>query len=184
MKKPQSKICESCKEKNNPAFIKCWKCDHSFSSEAKIQKYIPVKAWNSSEENFDYSDENADYNSEDDDFNDEDTDYSDQSDNSGSFVQLIVGAAIVWFLFSQGCFGDDKDYVPFNLKGMDAWVYNNENDKEFYGGRAEGNYFQKEDVLSQCGSLAYATAKANHIEDWSYVCCTVTSKSDCMTKVR
>ena len=94
------------------------------------------------------------------------------------------GISFFLLLIVLGCSGHDSDYVPFVLKGMDAWVYNNETDEEFYGGRATGNYFNKDGVLSECQNLASTTARMHEIEDWSYVCCTVTSSSDCSTKVK
>ena len=53
-------------------------------------------------------------------------------------VLLILG-----LLFMVGCSGHDSDFVPYNLKGMDVWVYDNNNSSEIYGGRVEGNYFKK-----------------------------------------
>jgi hypothetical protein len=70
------------------------------------------------------------------------------------------------------------------IKGFDIWVYDNTADKNYYGGRVKANYFSKDDALSECGSRAYAVAREYNLSDWSYVCCTVTSSSDCVTKVR
>ena len=70
------------------------------------------------------------------------------------------------------------------IKGYDVWVYDNINEKEYYGGRIKANYFSSESALSQCQKAAYYTASQYNLEDWGYVCCTITSKSDCVTKVR
>ncbi len=82
------------------------------------------------------------------------------------------------------CDSHDSDYIPYGLKGMDAYVYNNDTDNEFYAGRVEGSYMSKDETLSKCQSLAYSVARHNHLENWSYICCTVTSSSSCATKVR
>jgi hypothetical protein len=92
------------------------------------------------------------------------------------FISLISNFA--------GCSGHDNDYIPYMLKGLDVWVYNNTNDKEYYGGRVKANYFSRDNALSECNSRAYAVANQYHLTDWSYICCTVTSSSDCVTKVR
>ncbi len=84
----------------------------------------------------------------------------------------------------SGCDSYDSDYIPYGLKGLDVWVYDNATDKEYYGGRVEASYFSKDSAISECADLAYATANHSHLQDWGYVCCTVTSSSDCVTKVR
>ncbi len=94
---------------------------------------------------------------------------------------------ILIFLFSlilSGCDGHDSDYIPYTMKGMDVWVYNNNTDKEIYAGRVDGSYFSKDESLSNCSSYAYSIAAQNNLKDWSYICCTVTNSSDCATKVR
>jgi hypothetical protein len=88
-------------------------------------------------------------------------------------------------LFSfLGCRGYDSDYIPYRLKGLDVWVHDNAHDKNYYGGRVKANYFSRDDALSACRRRAYAVAEQYHLSDWSYVCCTVTSSSDCVTQVR
>jgi len=82
------------------------------------------------------------------------------------------------------CKGYDSNFIPYALKGLDVWVYNNETDREFYGGRIEARYWNRSEALSSCSGQAYAVARERHLQDWSYICCTVTSSSDCVTKVR
>jgi len=91
---------------------------------------------------------------------------------------------VIILLTVLGCNNYDSDYIPYRIKGLDVWVYDNAQDKNYYGGRVETNYFKSDSALSDCGSRAYATANYKHLKDWSYVCCTVTSSSDCVTKVR
>ena len=84
-----------------------------------------------------------------------------------------------------GCESHDSDYMPYALKGMNAYVYN-EDDKEFFAGYTDGNYLDREQVLSGCQNNARAKAHELHLEDsnWGYVCCTVTAGSSCATKVK
>ncbi len=105
----------------------------------------------------------------------------------------IFGVAIVVVLIGlttiSGCDSYDSDFIPYGLKGLDVWVYSdltydNTTEKEYYGGRVEASYFSNSSAISECGDLAYGTANHYHLQDWSYVCCTVTSSSDCVTKVR
>ena len=91
---------------------------------------------------------------------------------------------IIFAILISGCDGYDSDYFPYTMKGLDVWVYNNNTDKEYYGGRVEASYFSKDEALSNCGSYAYSIASQYNLNDWSYVCCTVTSSSSCVTKVR
>ncbi len=83
-----------------------------------------------------------------------------------------------------GCSGQDSDYYPYNMKGLGVWVTNNDNDSSLYAGFIDGNYLHREDAAAACGALAYTFANSNHIENFGYVCCTVTDDSDCVTKVR
>ena len=87
-------------------------------------------------------------------------------------------------LMISGCSGYDSDYIPYFITALDAYVYNNASDEEFYAGRIETGYFSSDSAVDKCRPLARSYAKANHISDWSYVCCTVTSSSDCVTKVK
>ena len=96
-------------------------------------------------------------------------------------VNLIL---LAYLIFASGCNTYDNDYIPFAIKGLDVWVYDNAEDKNFYGGRVKANYFSVDSALSNCQSFAYSVAKQHNLNDWSYVCCTVTPWSDCVTKVR
>jgi len=93
-------------------------------------------------------------------------------------------AGVLSILFLASCDSYDSSYIPYGLKGMDAYVYNNDTDKELYAGRVEGSYFSKDETLSKCQSLAYSVARQHHLRNWGYICCTITSSSSCVTKVR
>jgi len=97
-------------------------------------------------------------------------------------IKLLITFFVALILF--GCDGYDSDYYPYTMKGLDVWVYNNNTDKEYYGGRVDASYFSKDEALSNCSSYAYSLASQNNFNNWSYVCCTVTSSSNCVTKVR
>lgn len=95
---------------------------------------------------------------------------------------LVLVTALAGLLSS--CDSYDSNYMPYGLTGLDVWVYNDETDKEYYGGRVEASYFSKDKALSDCSHRAYSVAQQYHLDDWSYVCCTVTSSSSCVTKIR
>lgn len=101
-----------------------------------------------------------------------------------SFVLRGVALAAISLALLAGCSGHDSDYIPFALTGFDSWVYNDETDQEFYAGRAEASYLSRKEGLDSCQRAAYIEARRRHLDDWSYVCCTVTRSSDCVTKVR
>lgn len=95
-------------------------------------------------------------------------------------------AALILVLASLlACSGHDSDYIPYDLKGMNSYVYDGAG-REHFAGYSEGNYFDREDVLRACGDNARSKAHQLGIiaDDWGYVCCTVTADSSCATKVR
>lgn len=96
---------------------------------------------------------------------------------------LVLCAFAVLSLLT-GCDSHDSEYFPYGLKGLNVLVYNNETDKEYFGGFVEASYFSRKDALSKCAARAYAIARQYHLERWGYVCCTVTASSNCATKVR
>ena len=87
-------------------------------------------------------------------------------------------------LMCAGCSGHDDQYYPYTMTGLRAFVYDNRTGKEYFAGEIGGNYLQREKTAAQCGYAASSTANFNNLRDWSYVCCTVTPSSSCMTKVR
>jgi hypothetical protein len=96
-------------------------------------------------------------------------------------TQLLV---VVTALLSVSCSGHDDDYFPYRMKGLNAWVYDSATETEFLAGYTEAGYTSRQEGLASCASLASSAAAARQLKDWSYVCCTVTSKSQCATKVR
>ena len=82
------------------------------------------------------------------------------------------------------CFGQDSDFFPSRMKGLNAWVYDASSGKEFSAGFVEAGYTSRKQGLACCAALASSAAAGWHIENWSYVCCTVTLSSQCETKVR
>ena len=95
-----------------------------------------------------------------------------------------ISAGYILALMISGCSGYDSDYIPYFITALDAYVYNNATDEEFYAGRIETGYFSSDSAVDKYRPLARSFAKANRIRDWSYVCCTVTSSSYCVTKVK
>ena len=82
------------------------------------------------------------------------------------------------------CSGHDNDYFPYRMKGLNSWVYDSATETEFLAGYTEASYMSRQEGLASCASLASTAASARQLRDWSYVCCTVTSESQCATKVR
>lgn len=97
-----------------------------------------------------------------------------------TILSAIMG---IFLLTSTGCSSHDDDYMPYGLKGMNAYVYD-EDDREHFAGFSEGNYRKRVDVLSSCQNSARSFAISRHWENWGYVCCTVTANSSCATKVK
>jgi hypothetical protein len=93
-------------------------------------------------------------------------------------VAILVAALIA------ACSGQDGDYFPYLMKGLNVYVYDNKAEAEIFAGYVEAGYTDRKDGLARCAALASSTAHDRHLEDWGYVCCTVTSKSQCATKVR
>ena len=89
---------------------------------------------------------------------------------------------------SAGCVPNcaryDGNFIPYRLKGLDVYVYNDRTNREYYAGHVEASYFSRDSALSQCSASAYSLARERDLEDWSYIWCTVTASSDCVTKVR
>ncbi len=69
---------------------------------------------------------------------------------------------------------------------MGAYVYDLERDEEYYAGSVQGDYSNRKRVLSDCQVLAYDFAEEKGFDksEWSYICCTETKKSSCVTKIR
>ncbi len=105
---------------------------------------------------------------------------------TNAIILAVIITAIASTTVSIGCNRNsyDNDFIPYGLKGLDVYVYDNRTDKEFYAGRVEGSYFSRNKTLSEAQSLASSFAQYNNLRDWSYICCTVTSSSDCVTKIR
>ena len=112
--------------------------------------------------------------------------------------------ALTALTFAFGCNSYDGDYIPYALRGFDVWFHDErescddvnrydrgvdedscrEEEADTYLGRVEANYLTKARGLSDCNAIAVAEANRRNVDDWSYVCCTVTASSDCVTKVR
>ena len=96
-------------------------------------------------------------------------------------VVLLLSLIVVLF---TACKGYDSDFIPYLMKGLDVWVYDDNTDREFYAGQVKANYWNRKEALSSCNTYAHSLAREKGLRNWSYVCCTVTSSSNCVTKVR
>jgi hypothetical protein len=95
-----------------------------------------------------------------------------------SVAGLIAAVALL------ACSGQDGDYFPYLMKGLNVYVYDNKADAEIFAGFVEASYTSQKHGLARCAALASSEAADRHLADWGYVCCTVTSESQCVTKVR
>lgn len=101
-----------------------------------------------------------------------------------SMLVTLSFAIFLLLITLFACNIQDSDYIPIGLKAMDVWVWDDATNRNYYGGRIKATYFSKDSALSECASRAYALANQYNLHEWSYVCCTVTYSSDCVTKVR
>ena len=98
------------------------------------------------------------------------------------FYILLGLLFIVALLFKSNiCDGNN---MPFGLIAFDVYVKSSSTDKELFAGTIKANYFSKHKGLKKALALADSYANAMNLTDWSYVCCTVTASSNCVTKVR
>ena len=99
-----------------------------------------------------------------------------------------LGIFIILGLIFTGCCSNknsyDNNYIPFDIQGFDVFVYNNKTDKEFYAGHIETNYLNAQYQISNAQSLAYDYAEKIKLKDWDYLIYTVTSYSNCVTKIK
>lgn len=104
--------------------------------------------------------------------------------NTGRKLLLVAAILLAVLPTLSGCSSYDSEYFPYAMKGLNVLVYDNKANKEYFGGFVEASYFSRKEALSSCAARAAATARQYHLPDWGYVCCTVTSSSSCVTKVR
>ncbi len=83
-----------------------------------------------------------------------------------------------------GCSKVDDDYFPYKMTGLNSWLYDSVKEQEYLAGFTAANYKTRDSALRACAAQASSAAAARRLEEWSYVCCTVTEESQCATKVR
>ncbi|MBT6226783.1 MAG: hypothetical protein HOI47_09020 [Candidatus Scalindua sp.] len=105
---------------------------------------------------------------------------------TNTILLAVIITAIISATVSTGCNRNshDKNFIPYGLIGLNVYVYNNKTDKEFFVGEVTGKYRSRKNMLRDAQSMASAFALDYKLKDWSYVCCTATSTSGCVTKVR
>lgn len=106
--------------------------------------------------------------------------------SSAGMVIVAIFGLVAYFGFNVGRTGTDDDYIPYQITGMRAWLYDGRADQEFLAGSTEGKYGDREGMRQQCASDAISLARVRGLrsDQWSYVCCTVTKDSSCNTKIR
>lgn len=105
---------------------------------------------------------------------------------TNTILLAVIITVIISSTVSTGCNRNpyDKNFIPYGLTGLNVYVYDNRTDKEFFAGEVKGRYFSRKKMLNEAQSMAYSLALDYNLQDWSYVCCTATSSSGCVTKVR
>lgn len=98
-----------------------------------------------------------------------------QNDANGGFLWLImIYAGLAWY-FGWWPLNNTTRAIENGTYGI---YYTAPDGKESYLGTSNG--------LSECGAIAYSKANwsAHKQGTWSYVCCRVTSSSNCEAKYR
>jgi hypothetical protein len=106
-------------------------------------------------------------------------------------MKRLSSAATVMALVAGGYFlaarrrGHDELFVPYALTGMRV-EFCAVDRKCSVIGELEGSYDEREQLKSDCHSIAASEAQRRGLSgaDWSYICCTTTADSCCATKVR
>lgn len=97
-------------------------------------------------------------------------------------MKIALLAAFGWA--AAGCSEVDDDYFPYEMKGLNSWLYDSTTEQEYLAGFTEANYKNRDAALRACAAQASTAAAARRLKEWSYVCCTVTEESQCVSKVR
>lgn len=96
-------------------------------------------------------------------------------------VCLALAVAVVSTSCGQA---HDEDFIPYDLTGMNAYVYDNQTSNNIFAGFSPATYDERDRAKQACYANAVQTARTNYIESWGYVCCTATPETSCHTKVR
>lgn len=84
-----------------------------------------------------------------------------------------------------GClFASRRDFFRYKMLGLRSLVSNEDTGQQFEAGFTAASYKAREAGLSGCAAQAATAAAARRLKNWSYICCTVTEKSQCATTVR
>lgn len=95
---------------------------------------------------------------------------------------VIVLLLLVFTLYK--CDFQDSDYYPYSMQGFNVYVYDKDG-KEYFAGFVDSGYSERYEGKERCRADALNFANEQHLgDDFGYVCCTVTSSSNCVTKVR
>jgi hypothetical protein len=80
----------------------------------------------------------------------------------------------------------ETDQFPLDTRALDAYVVDKNTKQTFDAGRVPyaGGPGHRKDATVECREMAEEKAKKERLYDWDYYCCTVTSKSECATKVK
>jgi len=98
-----------------------------------------------------------------------------------SLKTTLLAAIVCTF---AGCSDVDDDYFPYKMTGLNSWLYDPATEQEYLAGFTAASYKNRDSALRACAAQASTAAVARGLDEWSYVCCTVTEESQCVTKVR
>ena len=96
-------------------------------------------------------------------------------------IVLLISLATVAL---AACSQVDSDFFPYKMLGLRSLVSNEDTGQQFEAGFTAASYKAREAGLGGCAAQAATAAAARRLKNWSYICCTVTEKSQCATTVR
>lgn len=87
-------------------------------------------------------------------------------------------------ILSLGCDKVDENQIPYGLEGMKIYILDKNSGEEHLVGTVEATYTNWLDTLKECRTFARKDAELRGMKNYDYWCCTMTSYSDCKTKVQ
>ena len=70
--------------------------------------------------------------------------------------RAVQGAVLGLFVLLSGCSSHDEDVFPYRMRGLNAYLYDLDADREIYLGFMEASYRNREQTLAQCQNAAWS----------------------------
>lgn len=96
----------------------------------------------------------------------------------------VIAPLAIAALAASSCAKVDDEHFPYDMKGLNSWLYDPAAGQEYPAGFTEASYENRKSALRACAAQASNAAADRGLMEWSHVCCTVTEESQCATKVR